>query len=69
MDLKKINEQLKPKEYVTTMKGVIGLSLGYDLHLFVNADGFDQAMAKFDLCGFEDRPNWKIFLECENQPA
>ena len=33
MDLKKINEQLKPKEYGTTLKGVMGVKIGYDLHL------------------------------------
>ena len=41
----------------------------YDVHLYTNADGFDQAMMKFDLCGFPDRDNWKIFLECANQPT
>ena len=40
-----------------------------DISLFTNADTFDQAMMKFDLCGFPDRDNWKIFLECANQPT
>ena len=40
-----------------------------DINLFTNADTFDQAMMKFDLCGFPDRDNWKIFLECANQPT
>ena len=41
----------------------------FDIHLYTNADGFDQAMMKFDLCGFPDRDNWKIFLECAHQPT
>ena len=40
-----------------------------DINLFTNADTFDQAMMKFDLCGFPDRDNWKIFLECGHQPT
>ena len=40
-----------------------------DISLFTNADTFDQAMMKFDLCGFPDRDNWKIFLECSHQPT
>ena len=40
-----------------------------DINLFTNADTFDQAMMKFDLCGFPDRDNWKIFLECAHQPT
>ena len=40
-----------------------------DISLFTNADTFDQAMMKFDLCGFPNRDNWKIFLECANQPT
>ena len=40
-----------------------------DISLFTNADTFDQAMMKFDLCGFPDRDNWKIFLETASQPT
>ena len=40
-----------------------------NLHLFINADGYEDAMLKFDLCHFKDRTNWKIFLECGHQPA
>ena len=40
-----------------------------DISLFTNADTFDQAMMKFDLCGFPNRDNWKIFLECAHQPT
>jgi hypothetical protein len=41
----------------------------HDLHLFINADGYETAMMKFDLCKFVDRKDWKIFLECGHQPA
>ena len=41
----------------------------FDIHLYTNADGFDQAMMIFDRCHFEHRDNWKIFLETACQPA
>ena len=44
-------------------------NIKHDLHLFINADGYEDAMLKFDLCHFKDRTNWKIFLECGHQPA
>ena len=31
--------------------------------LFQNADGYDQAMMKFDMCELPHRDNWKIFLQ------
>ena len=44
-------------------------NIKHDLHLFINADGYESAMMKFDLCNFIDRKDWKIFLECGHQPA
>ena len=44
-------------------------NIKHDLHLFINADGYEDAMLKFDLCHFKDRTDWKIFLECGHQPA
>ena len=44
-------------------------NIKHDLHLFINADGYETAMMKFDLCKFVDRKDWKIFLECGHQPA
>ena len=41
----------------------------FDIHLYTNADGFDQAMMKFDMCNFKDREDWRIFLETACQPA
>ena len=37
--------------------------------LFVDAFHWDGAMEKFDLCAFEFRKDWKVFLELERHPA
>ena len=37
--------------------------------LFVDAHHWNGAMEKFDLCAFEHRKDWKVFLECGHQPA
>jgi len=37
--------------------------------LFVDAFHWDGAMEKFDLCAFQHRKDWKVFLECGHQPA
>jgi hypothetical protein len=37
--------------------------------LFVDAFTYDDAMNKFDLCAFEFRKDWKVFLELDRQPA
>ena len=37
--------------------------------LFVDAHLHNDAVSKFDLCGFKHRDHWKIFLETEWQPA
>ena len=39
-----------------------------NVNLFVNANGYDDAMNKFDLCMFGYRSDWKIFMECGQQP-
>ena len=41
----------------------------YGVSLFVNARGYADAKAQFDLCEFEHRTDWKIFVECGDQPA
>ena len=41
----------------------------HDVYIFTNARGYKDAMAKFDLCEFEHRTDWKIFVECGDQPA
>tara|TARA_Y100001935_G_scaffold251247_1_gene252804 strand:+ start:76 stop:288 length:213 start_codon:yes stop_codon:yes gene_type:complete len=40
-----------------------------DISLFTYADGYDQAMMKFDLINLPHRDDWKIYLECGNQPT
>ena len=41
----------------------------FNINLFIDANGADQAMEKFDLCCFNHRNNWKIFMEIGYQPA
>ena len=41
----------------------------HHVSLFVDARSYDDAKAKFDLCEFEHRTDWKIFVECGDQPA
>ena len=45
------------------------LNKKYGLELFINADGFDDAMKIFDICSFENREEWEIYLRCGNQPT
>jgi len=40
-----------------------------DIQLFVNAVDTDQAMDKFDQCGFKPRSQWKIMVELSQQPS
>ena len=40
----------------------------WNIKLFVHADGFDEAMKVFDMCDFENREEWNIFLRCGQQP-
>ena len=41
----------------------------YDIHLFTNADGWSQAMMKFDVANFPNRDDWKIYVACGHQPT
>ena len=41
----------------------------FNINIFINANGFDQAMEKFDLCNFKHRDQWKVFLQCGQQPV
>ena len=41
----------------------------FNINIFINANGFDQAMEKFDLCNFKHRDQWKVFLQCGKQPV
>jgi len=40
-----------------------------NINLFVNAYGADEVYKIFNSCAFENRSEWKIFLELANQPA
>lgn len=40
----------------------------FDFNLFINAVTSDEAMEKFDQCGFIYREHWKIMLELDYQP-
>ena len=37
--------------------------------LFINADGFDEAMKMFDICDFDNRDEWSIYLRCGARPT
>jgi len=37
--------------------------------LFVDAFHWEGAMEKFDLCAFQHRKDWKVFLECGHHPS
>ncbi len=41
----------------------------WNIKLFVNADGFEDAMKMFDICDFKDRDEWSIYLRCGQQPT
>ena len=41
----------------------------YDIQLFTNADGCDEAMKMFDICDFDNRDEWSIYLRCGKQPV
>ena len=41
----------------------------WNIKLFVNADDFDEAMNLFDICDFENRDEWSIYLRCGAHPT
>ena len=41
----------------------------YDMQFFTHADGWNQAMMKFDLADFPNRDDWKIYVQCGDQPT
>ena len=41
----------------------------WNIKLFINADGFDEAMKMFDICDFDNRDEWSIYLRCASQPT
>ncbi len=41
----------------------------FDFNMFINASSSDEAIKKFDQCGFIYREHWKIMLEINYQPT
>ena len=41
----------------------------FNFDVFINARGADDAMQKFDQCGFAHREQWKIMVELGQQPS
>ena len=41
----------------------------WNIKLFINADGFDEAIKMFDICDFNNRDEWSIYLRCASQPT
>ena len=44
-------------------------NIKHNIFLFTNCENYADAMETFDLAGFENREEWKIFLQCGDQPA
>ena len=66
------NKTLKPKINTDTLEnGNVYMfhNQAFNINLFINANSGDQAMEKFDLCCFNHRNNWKIFMELGCQPS
>jgi len=41
----------------------------FNFNLFIDAKYADDAMEKFDMCGMQNRDQWKIFVELGQQPT
>ena len=44
-------------------------NIKHGIYLFTSCENYQDAMDTFDLTGFENREEWKIFLECGDQPS
>ena len=44
-------------------------NIKHNIFLFTNCENYEDAKYTFDLSGFENREEWKIFLECGDQPV
>ena len=67
--MKKKYKRDADKKIITGTNVYVFHNIVTDIQLFVNATNSDQAMQKFDQCGFEPRSHWKIFLELDQQPS
>ena len=43
-------------------------NIPFNFNMFIDANNADEAMKKFDQCGFEHRGQWKIMVELTQQP-
>ena len=41
----------------------------FDFNMYINASTADEAMQKFDQCGFAHRDHWKVMVELTEQPS
>ena len=41
----------------------------HNIIFYTDAESYADAKMKFDLCEFKNRTEWKIFVECGDQPA
>jgi hypothetical protein len=41
----------------------------FNFSMYINASTADEAMERFDQCGFEHREQWKIMVELSHQPS
>lgn len=54
---------------INTLSVYMFHNLKFNLHLFINAIDFDEAMNQFDMCQFKNRKYWKVFLQTGQQPT
>ena len=41
----------------------------FNFNMFINAENANEAMEKFDQCGFAHRNHWKVMVELKEQPS
>ena len=41
----------------------------FNFNMYINASTADEAMEKFDQCGFAHRDHWKVMVELKEQPS
>ena len=41
----------------------------FNFSMYINADNANEAMEKFDQCGFAHRDHWKVMVELKEQPS
>lgn len=41
----------------------------FNFNMYINAENANEAMEKFDQCGFANRDHWKVMVELTEQPS